>query len=80
MAVGLTGEAVDDFVESAVSAAGDNELAAFLAGAQGDFGGVARTGGFGQVGFNAALCEDFAGFIELFAAAIAATTGVGVVD
>src|SRR5207245_9700721 len=50
VAVLLGGEAVDDFIERAVTAAGDDEMAAFGRGAVGDFRGVARAGGFRDVG------------------------------
>src|SRR6266403_917989 len=48
VAVLLGGESVDDFVEGAVAAAGDDQAAAFEGCALGDFRGVARAGGFGK--------------------------------
>jgi len=59
VAVLVGGQAVDDFVESAVTAAGDDQTAAFGGGTLGDFGGVARAGGFRKFGFDAAggLCR-----------------------
>src|SRR5580693_4996234 len=80
MAVFLGGEAVDDFIEGAVAAAGDDQAAAFVCGIAGDFSGVAGAGGFGEVGFDAATGENAARFIEQAAAAGAAVAGVGVVD
>src|ERR1700687_1421744 len=46
-------QAVDDFIESAVATAGDHEGAAFGGGAQRDFSGMARAGGFRKIGFDA---------------------------
>ncbi len=80
MAILLAREAVDDFVERAVATAGDDELAAFLSGAQSDFGGVARAGCLGKVGFDSAGGENFAGFVQFFSAGLAAAPGVGVVN
>jgi hypothetical protein len=80
VAVLAGGEAVDDFVERAVTAAGDDEAAIFGSGTSGDFGGVAGAGGFGEVGVNPAGGKDVAGFVEQAAAAVAAVAGVGVVD
>ena len=80
MAVLLACEAVDDFVESAVAAAGDDELATLVAGTKSNFGGVARAGCFGEVGFDAAGSEDAASFVELFAAVGASTTSVWIVN
>ena len=80
VAVLMGGEAVDDFVERAVTAAGDDEAALFGGGARGDFGGVTWAGGFGEVGVNAARGEDVARFVELAATAVAAAAGVGIVD
>jgi len=80
MTVLLASEAVDDFVESAIAAAGDDELAALVAGTKSDFGGVTRTGCFGEVGFDAAGSEDAASFVELFAAVGASATSVWIVN
>jgi hypothetical protein len=55
-------------------------LAAFSAGAMGDFDGVAGAGGFGEVGVDATVGEDTARFIERALAATPAVAGVGVVD
>ena len=80
MTVLLAREAVHYFVEGAVAAAGDDELAALVAGTKSDFGGVARTGCFGEVGFDAAGSEDAASFVEIFAAVCASTTSVWIVN
>ena len=80
MTVLLASEAVDDFVERTIAAAGDDELAALVAGTKSDFGGVARTGCFGEVGFDAAGSEDAASFVEIFAAVCASTTSVWIVN
>jgi len=80
MAVLMGGEAVDDFVERAVATASDDEAAIFGSGARGDFRGVARAGGFGEVGVNAAGGEDMARLVEQTATAMTAIAGVGVVN
>ena len=80
VAVLVSGEAVDDFVERAVAAARDDEAAIFGSGARGDFRGVARAGGFGEVGVNAAGGEDMARLVEQTATAMTAIAGVGVVN
>jgi len=80
VAVLMSGEAVDDFVQRAVAAAGDDQAAVFVSGAGSDFGSMAGAGGFGEVGVNAARSENVARFVEQAAAAVAAVTGVGVVD
>src|SRR6266436_2031915 len=63
-------QTVDDFIERAVTAAGDHEAAAFGGGAQCDFGGVTRTGGFSEFGLDAASGKNMAGRIERATAAI----------
>src|SRR5579859_2608295 len=80
MAVLAAGEAVDNFVERAIAAAGDDEAAFFGGGAGGDFGGVAGAGGFGEVGVNAARGENVARLVEQAATAVAAAASVGIVD
>ena len=80
MAVLLSGEAVHDFVQGAVAAAGDDELAAFGGRVVSDFGGMAGAGGFGEFGFDAAQGENAASSIEKAAARRAAVTGVGIVN
>ena len=80
MAVLVGGKAVDDFVERAVAAAGDDEAAAFVGGALGDFRGVARAGGFGEIGVDPASGKNMASRIERATAALAAATSVGIVN
>ena len=80
MTVLMSGEAVDDFIERAIAAAGDDQAAIFGSGARGDFDGVARAGGFGEVGVDAAVGENVASLVEEAAASMAAVAGVGVVD
>src|SRR5260221_1102249 len=80
MTVVLATEAVDLFVERTIAAAGDDELATLVAGTKSNFGGVARAGCFGEVGFDAAGSEDAASFVELFAAVSASTTSVWIVN
>src|SRR5207245_7508238 len=73
------GQAVDDFVERAVAAAGNDEAAAFGGGALGDFRSMARAGGFRKFRFDAAGGENVARGIERAAAAFDTVAGVGVV-
>jgi len=80
MAVLLGREAVDDFVESAVAAAGDDEAAAFVGGAGSDFRGMARAGGFGEIRMDASSGKNVASGIERATAALAASAGVRVVN
>jgi hypothetical protein len=80
VAVLVSGEAVDDFVERAVAAAGDDQAAIFGGGARGNLGGVAGAGGFGEVRVNAARGENVARFVEQAAASVAAVAGIGIVD
>ena len=73
-------QAVDDFVERAVAAAGNDQAAAFGGGALGDFRGMAWAGSFRKFGFDAAGGENVARGIERAAAAFATVAGVGVVN
>src|SRR5467141_1502448 len=77
VAVLVSGEAVDDFIEGAIAAAGDDQAAAFGGGALGDFRGVARAGGFRKVGFDAAGGKNVTSRIERALAAFASAPGVG---
>ncbi len=63
MAILLARKAVYDFIECAVAAAGDYELAAFVSGTQCNFRRVARPGGFCKLGFDAALCQNLASLV-----------------
>src|SRR5258708_39455770 len=47
-------QAVDDFIERAVTAAGADKAAAFVSGAGFGFCGIAPAGGFGKFGFEPA--------------------------
>ncbi len=80
VAVLVGGQAVDDFVERAVAAAGNDEAAAFGGRALGDFRGMARAGSFREFGFDAARGENVACGIERAATAFASSTGVGIVN
>jgi hypothetical protein len=80
MAVLRTGEAVNHFVDSAVTAAGNDELAAVASGTTRDFRGLAGPGSFGQIGLYAARAEDAACFVELGTASRPPATSVGVVN
>src|SRR5712692_2807816 len=51
-----------------------------LSAALGDFGGMARAGGFRKIGLDAASGKNMPGRIEHAAAAAAAVAGVGVVN
>ena len=80
MAVLRTSEAVDHFVDGAVTAAGDDELAAVMSRAARDFRRFARSGGFRKVGLNAASAEDSARFVELGATSRATATCVRIMN
>src|SRR6266481_2183134 len=76
----IRGKAVDDFVEGAIAAAGDDQAAAFGGGALGDFRGVARAGGFSEFGIDTAGSKNVACGVERAEAALASAAGVGVVN
>jgi hypothetical protein len=80
VAVLVGGKTIDDFIEGAVAAASDDEAAAFACGARGDFSGVAWAGGFGDIGMDASGGKNVASCVERAPAAIAAATGVGIVN
>src|SRR4029077_4299264 len=80
MAVLVGGEAVDDFIERAVATASDDQAAAFVGGALGDLSGVARAGGFSEIGVDPAGGKNMASRIERATAAFAAATSVGIVN
>ena len=80
MAVLRTSETVDHFVDGAVTAAGDNQLAAVVSGAARDFGGFAGAGGFREVGLYAARAEDSARFFEKGAPRCATSTRVRIMN
>src|SRR6267142_2391482 len=80
-ALGMSqGKAVYDFVERAVAAAGDDELAAFVGGALRDFGGMPRAGGFREIGFDAAAGKYPSRFVEQAPSAAAAVASVRIVN
>src|SRR5206468_3233741 len=76
----LRGEAVYDFIERAVTATGNNQLAAFVGGALRDFGGMSRARGFREIGFDPAARKNAPRFIEQAPAAAAAVAGVRIVN
>src|SRR6266481_1312710 len=76
----ISGEAVDDFVEGTIAAAGDYQAAAFKGGALGNFRGVAGAGGFREFGIDTASGKNMASRIERAAAAFASPAGVGIVN
>src|SRR6266403_1722561 len=80
VAILMSCEAVDDFVERAVATASNDEAAAFVGGALGDLSGVARAGGFGEIGVDAAGGKNMASGIKGAFAAVAAATSVGIVN
>src|SRR6266404_4011158 len=71
---------VDDFVQRAVTAAGDDEVAAFVGCALRDFGGMPRAGGFREIGFDPAAGKNAARLVEQAPAAAAAVAGVRIVN
>src|SRR2546421_6492252 len=77
VAVLVGGESVDDFIEGAVAAAGDDQAAAFGGGVPGDFRGVARASSFRKFGFDATGGKNMASRIERTATAASAVAGVG---
>ncbi len=80
VAILMSCEAVDDFVERAVATASNDEAAAFVGGALGDLSGVARAGGFGEIGVDAAGGKNMASGIKGAFAAVAAAPSVGIVN
>src|SRR6266850_4690547 len=80
VSVFLRCKTVDDFVQRAVAAAGNDKVAAFVGGALRDFGGMPRAGGFREIGFDAAAGKKAPRFIKQAPAAAAAVAGVRVVN
>ena len=80
MAVGRKCKAVDDFVERAVAAASDDELALLANCLLGNFCGVAGAGGFREVGVNAVRSKNLASLVDEFAPAVATVSSVGIVN
>src|SRR5579859_1039778 len=80
MAIFLACEAVDDFVQSAIAAAGDDEVAAFVIRSLRDLRGLAGLCGLGKIRMDAAGGKNAAGFVKHGAAAGAAVASVGVVN
>src|SRR5262249_29392068 len=70
-------EAVDDFVERSVAAAGDHELTAFVGGLLSERGGVVRATRFDQVGFDAAGSENASCLVEHLTTAGATVASIG---
>src|SRR6266700_5346902 len=79
-AVFLSGQAVDDFIQRAVAAAGTDELTTFGGGAPRDLRGIARCSGFGEFCFDAAQGKNAPRGIERAAASWAAVAGIGIVN
>src|SRR6266700_4875705 len=79
-AVFLSGQAVDDFIQRAVAAAGNDELTTFGGGAPRDLRGIARCSGFGEFCFDAAQGKNAPGGVEVATPAAAAIAGIGIVN
>lgn len=80
MAVGRKCKAVDDFVERAVSTAGDDELALLANCLLGKVCGVAGAVGFREVGVNTVRSKNLASLVDEFASAVATVSSVGIVN
>ena len=80
IAVRGSGQAVDDFVERAIAATGDDELTMLPDSLLGDLDSVTRPRGFREFGFDAVGGQDAAGLVEKFATAVAAVSGVGIMN
>ncbi len=80
VAVLVRRQAVDDFVERAITAAGNDEAAALGGGTLGNFRGMAWASGFLKFGFDAAGGKNVARGIESAAAALATVAGIGIVN
>jgi hypothetical protein len=80
VAIGIIGQAIDDFVERAIAAAGDDELTPVTHGLLSYFRSVSRAGGFGKIGLDTVGGENLARLVDQPPPPIAAIAGVGVVD
>lgn len=80
MPICLAREAVDDFIQGAVTSAGDDQLPPFVIRALCEFGGIAGSCGLGEIRVNAAGGKNAARFMEHGASAPTAVSGVGVVN
>src|SRR5256712_6788996 len=80
MSVRRCGQTVDDFVDGAVSAAGNDELAAFGSGAAGDFGGIAWPVCLREIGVNACGGENAPCAVQITKTPTAAIAGSRVVN
>ena len=78
--VHVSGQAVDDFVERAIAAARNHQLAALARGLLRDFRGVAGGGGFRKLGFDAAVGKNAPRLLDQAASHVSATSGIRVVN
>jgi hypothetical protein len=80
MAILLGGKAFDDYIERAVAAAGDHQLASFRGSSLRHGGGFARRSRFLKLHLYAALRQNAARFIEQATPAAPAVAGVRVMN
>jgi len=80
MTIGIICQPVDDFVERAVTAAGDDQLASFADRALGDLDGVSRIVRFGKFDLDAVAGEDAARLVKQATPAISAVPRKWVVN
>ena len=73
-------QAIHDFVECPVAAAGDDQLPAFHRCALRHFCGIAGTPSFDKFRLDAARRENSAGFVEHATSSVSTIPGVGVVN
>src|ERR1700730_17997405 len=76
----LDGEPVDDFIQRAVAATSDDQVASFDSCSLSHYGGIAWRSRFLKVGLDAPKRQNAAGFIEHAPAAFASVSGVRVVN
>src|SRR5438876_817261 len=80
MSVRRCGQTVDDFVDRAVSATGNEELAAFGSGATGNFGRIAWSARLQEIGVNACGGENAPCTVQVTKTPTAAIAGSRVVN
>ena len=80
MAVLLGGKSVNDFIQRAVAATSDDQLASFNSRSLSHYGGIAGRSRFVKVSLNASERQNAAGLIEHAPAALASVSGVRVVN
>jgi hypothetical protein len=80
VAIGKISESIHNFVERAVAATGNHELAAIANGLLRNLGGVSGAGGFGEIGFDAIGGENATRLVKEPAAPVATDPRVWVVN